>query len=122
MPLFLVNPLLILMKNPLKAIKWLVLVFGISFFLVTLLSYRIQRDSCRLELAKITDESTIQKVRLEELSKQAETQNNRVVRTVTRIQKEAKNAEPEDNKPFNNSLLRTLNRLREIDQDSRDSK
>jgi cell division protein FtsL len=123
MPLFLLNPLILLMKNqtPISLVKNLFLVFLLLFLSVSALCYKTQRDSYYKELETLKLETNIQKMRLEELSKQAEIQNSRVTKSITRIQKEAKNADPKDNDSFNSSLHRTLSRLREIDQNARDS-
>lgn len=76
-------------------------------------------DSKNSLISKYETEAVKQQEQISILEEQAKIQNSRTRRTIKQIEREAQNAKPEDNAPFNPALSHTLDRLWELDQSRR---
>lgn len=98
-------------------------VIAISLFAVLNFIYishlRSQISSRDLIISQYEADSIEQKNRISLLEEQAKVDNTRTLRRTRDIEREARNARPEDNAPFNPALRRSLERLWELDQSRR---
>lgn len=98
------------------------IIFVLTILILTSLYIRHLQSvisSKDLLLQQYETEAQIQKEQISLLEEQARKDNTRTHRTIRQIEREAQNAKPEDNAPFNPALTHTLERLWELDQSRR---